>query len=179
VNTFELEIWYDEGKACSFYTVRYSTDNDDNSSETDKFFDKYADPEHPFENEAFQLFSLITKSIGDKYGASDDFFDRTENAAQALPPKPKIRVQEIKILGTNFPLRLFCYRISNEIVILFNGGIKDAGTAQESEDLSMKFYEAQNFVKRIERALRDEMIIVTNDDSRHLQSFDGSDNMIL
>lgn len=177
MNTFTLEIWYDEGSICTFYTVRWVTD-DNATSETDRFFDTYAVPEHPVEENALQLFRLITESIGNRYGATDDFFDRAENKAQALPPKPKGWVEEIKDLGINFPLRLFCYRVTEQIVILFNGGIKDAKSAQNSENLSMKFYEAQTFVKKIEEALQSEMIEIS-DDERYLQNFDGTTDITL
>jgi hypothetical protein len=178
VNTFTLEVWYDEGSICTFYTVRWVTDNDDAISETDKFFDEYAVPSHPLEDEAVQLFRLITQSIGNKYGATNDFFDRSENKAQALPPKPKQWVGEIEELGMNFPLRLFCYRTTEQIVVLFNGGIKNASSAQESDNLSMKFYEAQTFVKRIEKALQSEMVEISGD-GRYLKYFDGTQEIIL
>lgn len=170
-------MWYDEGKVCTFYTVTFTIGNN-KQCETDKFFDKYAVPDNKFEKEAFELFRLITESIGNKYGATDDFFDRSENNAQALPPKPKKWVEEIKELGLRFPLRLYCYRITEQIVILFNGGIKDARTAQESEHLGIKFYEAQTFVKKIEEAIQSEMITITDND-RYLQTFDGSTDIIL
>lgn len=178
MNTFVLEIWYDEGSICTFYTVRWVTDNDDAASETDRFFDTYAVPEHPLEEKAMQLFRLITESIGNRYGATDDFFDRIVNKAQELPPKPKRWVEEIKDLGINFPLRLFCYRVTENIVILFNGGIKESQVTQESTNLSMKFYEAQTFVKKIEEALQSEMIEIS-DDGRYLQNFDGTTDIIL
>lgn len=177
MNTFAVEIWYDEGNICTFYTVKKITDNDNISSETDIFFDMYTIPEHPLEEQALQLLRLITESIGNKYGATDDFFDRAENNAQALPPKPKLRVEEIKDLGINFPLRLFCYRVTEHIVILFNGGIKNTQSAQQS-NLSMKFYEAQTFTRKIEEALRSKMIEVSND-GRYLQNFDKTEEIIL
>jgi len=177
VNRFSLEIWDDEGRICTFYTVRWVTVNDDTSSETDRFFDTYAMPTHPLEERAMQLFRLITESIGNRYGATDDFFDRIVNKAQELPPKPKQWVEEIKDLGINFPLRLFCYRVTENIVILFNGGIKESQATQKSKDLSMKFYEAQTFVKKIEEALRTKMIEIS-DDERHLQNFDGTTDII-
>ena len=177
MNTFALEIWYDEGSICTFYTVRWA-DVDNVPSETDKFFDTYAVPEHPLEDKGLQLFRLISESIGNRYGATNDFFDRVENKAQALPPKPKQWLEEIKDLGINFPLRLFCYRITENIVILFNGGIKDAATAQESKNLSMKFYEAQAFVQKIKEALQSGMIEIS-DNNRYLTSFDGKTEIIL
>lgn len=178
MNIFALEIWYDEGSVCTFYTVRWIVDNDDAASETDKFFDTYALTEHPLKEKALQLFRLITESIGNRYGASNDFFDRIVNLAQELPPKPKPWVEEIKDLGINFPLRLFCYRVTKNIVILFNGGIKESLATQNSKDLSMKFYEAQFFVKKIEEALQSKMIEIS-DDGRYLYNFDGTSEIIL
>lgn len=172
MNTFVLEIWNDEGNRWSFYTVRPDTDGA--ASETDRFFDTYSALQHPLQEKAMQLFRLITESIGNRYGATNDFFDRAENSAQALPPKPKQRVEEIKNLGINFPLRLYCYRITEQIVILFNGGIKDAGSVQECTNLRIKFYEAQTYIKRIEDALQSETIEFSIDD-RHLLSFDGEE----
>lgn len=178
MNTFALEIWYDEGRVCTFYSVKRITVDDDELLEADKFFDKYAIPEHPLEDEALQLFRLITQSIGNKYGAIDDFFDRFENKAQALPPKPKKWIEEIKEVGVNFPLRLYCYRITEQIVIIFNGGVKDGISAQESKNLSMKFYEAQRFVEKIEDAIQSEMIKISND-KMYLQNFDKTTEIIL
>lgn len=153
-------------------------DDDNTSSETDKFFDTYAESGQTYVDEAMQLFELITVSIGDKYGATDDFFDRQGNRAQELPPKPKQTVEEIKLLGINFPLRLFCYRVSPQIVVLFNGGVKESQATQGSPTLSMKLYEADTFVKKIEGALRDGTIQISND-RRHLLNYDDSQNIIL
>lgn len=174
MNTFALQIWYDEGDICTFYTVALINEDDDAVSETDKFFDRYAIPEHPLEDHAMQLFQLIIGSIGNKYGAIDDFFDRLENNAQALPPKPKKWIEEI---GINFPLRLFCYRITEQVVILFNGGVKDAYSAQES-NLRSKFYEAQIFAQKIRDAVQSGMIKIS-DDGRYIQNFDGTTEIIL
>lgn len=178
MNKFTLEIWYDEGILCTFYTVRWVSDDEDATSETDRFFDTYAVAENPLEEKALQLFRLITESIGNRYGATNDFFDRIVNSAQELPPKPKRWVEEIKDLGINFPLRLFCYRVTENIVILFNGGIKESQATQESKNLSMKFYEAQTFVKKIEDAWQSEMIEIS-DDGRYLKNFNGTTDIIL
>jgi len=178
MNTFALEIWYDEGSVCTFYSVRWICDDEDGPYETDRFFDTYAVQEHPLEEKAMQLFRLITESIGNRYGATNDFFDRVENKAQALPPRPKHWLEEIKDLGINFPLRLFCYRVTEQIVILFNGGIKDAESVQECDNLSMKFHEAQIFVNKIEEALQSKMVEITKD-GRYLKSFGETTEIIL
>lgn len=175
MNTFVLELWFDEAKRCNFYTVRLE---DAESSETDRFFEKYENEDNPYNTNAYELFRLITHSIGNVYGAIDDFFDRTEDNAQALPPKPKYRIPEIKEIGINFPLRLYCLRISDSIVVLFNGGIKNQRTNQESDDIRMRFYDAQQFAKQIIQALHDETIIIASD-NRSLKDFQGNTEIIL
>jgi len=175
MNTFVLELWFDEAKRCNFYTVRWE---DAAISETDRFFEKYENEDNPYNSHAYELLRLITHSIGNVYGAINDFFDRTEANAQALPPKPKYRIQEIREIGINFPLRLYCLRISDSIVVLFNGGIKDKPTNQESDDIRMKFYDAQLFAQRIIQALHDETIFIESD-NRTLKDFQGNTEIIL
>lgn len=175
MNTFALEIWFDETSLCSFYTVRKDGFED---NETDLFFKKFEDEDNQYNNSAQELLYLIVNSIGDVYGATDDFFDRIENKAQALPPKPKKWIPEIKELGIHFPLRLLCFRISESIVVLFNGGIKDQRTEQESKDLSINFYEAQEFAKRIVEALRDKTILIS-ENGRILTDFQNNTDIIL
>lgn len=178
MNTFQLLLWDDEGSACTFYTTSWDIDEEDINSETDKFFNQFADPGHSFHDHSNQLARLITASIGEKYGAIDDFFDRSENLAQALPPKPKYHVVEIMDMGLNFPLRLYCYRVSRNIVILFNGGIKDVVTVQDSPSLKAKFSEAQIFVKKIQDALQSGLITISVD-GRYIENKNGSKEIIL
>jgi len=78
VNTFALEIWFDEAELCNFYTVHLENVED---SETDRFFEKYENDDNPYQVSAYELFRLITHAIGNVYGATDDFFDRTKNQA--------------------------------------------------------------------------------------------------
>jgi len=72
VNIFALEIWYDEGHICTFYTMMWSENEDETTSETDIFFVKYAASGNPYEDKALQLFRLITECIGNRYGATND-----------------------------------------------------------------------------------------------------------
>lgn len=175
MNIFELKIWDDEGQYCTFYTVQWE---DSNENETDKFFLQFEDETNEFHYHSNVLLHLILESIGDKYGAIDDFFDRDKNIAQALPPKPKKRISDIEEIGINFPLRLYCYRITESIVVLFNGGIKSAQTDQESSNISLKFYEAQQFAKKINEALKDKTILISND-GRILTNYNGNSEIII
>lgn len=173
VNIFALEIWDDEGAKCTFYTVRY---DDLHINETDLFFDKYdAIPEYTKANQ--ELLSFIWYSIGDDHGAADELFNRDENEVKGLPVQGKAVLDEITYHYPNFPLRLYALKITNNIVILFNGGVKDDETNQKSS-LHLIWREACEFAKRINEALRDGSIIV-DEKNRKLKNYDGSDEIIL
>ncbi len=172
MNTFELKIFDDQGKVCTFYTVRWE---DAALSETDKFFQKFIYDEqlkHPLR----ELASFLEVVIGDEYGARPDFF-RFENNAEALPPSGTYQVEDLYIRFGNFPLRLYCLRISETLVVLFNGGEKTADTAQGGKT-SMAFQEANIFAKRILDALRDKDIFITAD-QRSFRYYDGSDDIMI
>lgn len=171
--SFALEVWDDEAEKASFYTVRWE---DSDISETDKFFDKMNNiPE--MKPHVQELAKLITEVIGNTYGALEAFFNRFENRATALPPKGHIKLTELELDYEGFPLRLYCLALSEELVILFNGGIKNARTPQESTDsISVKLYEANDFAKRIFAALNQGEIVV---DGRQLKSYNGSSEIYL
>jgi hypothetical protein len=174
VNTFALELWDDEGSRCIFYSVRW-TDSVEN--ETNKFFNRFRDKDHPDHESAVILYHLITHNIGERFGAADAFFDRLEDQAQALPPRPK-RVFGIEELTFPFSLRLFCLRLSESVVVLFNGGIKDAEKIQDCDDLRMPFYEAKLLAQRIDDEVQAGMIIV-NDRTGRLTDFQGNEDIQL
>lgn len=172
MNTFALEIFDDQGKVCTFYTVRWE---DAKISETDKFFLKY-ETDSTLQRPLQELAKFISNKIGDEMGALEDFF-RFENAAQALPPSGTHKVEDLYINFGNFPLRLYCLRISETLVVLFNGGKKTSDTAQGGKT-SMSFQEANIFAKRILDALREKDIYITND-QRAFRYYDDSDEIII
>ena len=106
------------------------------------------------------------------------FFTRKENRAAALPP-PKARTSEINLKYPNFPLRLFCYRVSQELVILFNGGAKTSLAVQNSQDLNLYFIQANEFVRRLEDAFQSGMIKIEANDSRLLKDFNGNSEIFI
>ena len=172
MNSFELEIFTDEGRLCTFYTVRWL---DAEYSETDKFLLKFKNL--PELNESLQnLVSFIFKKIANETGALQPFF-RFENRAEALPPSGGYFIDEIFIDYANFPLRLYCLRICDSLVILFNGAAKTSKSAQDGET-SMVFAEANLFAKRITQAIREKTIYIT-DDYREFRNFNHSTEIIL
>ena len=112
-------------------------------AETDAFFTR-------FENDpvlANDLNLLVTwmQEIGQKRGAKSRYF-RFENDASALPPPAKIMAE----LGSSYcQFRLYCIRLSDEIVILANGGLKTSQTVQNSPQLMAHFRFANRMAQQL------------------------------
>lgn len=172
MNIFALEIFDDQGSCCTFYSVRLEEEIE---SETDKFFIKYEN-DIRFTRPIQELAVFILNKIGNDVGALEDFF-RFENTAQALPPSGKYKVGEVSINYGNFPLRLYCLRISDSLVILFNGAEKTAENAQEGKT-SMAFHEANQYAKRILEALQQKEIYITLNE-REFRNYNDSKEIYL
>jgi len=97
------------------------------------------------------------EEIGKYYGAKQKFF-RPEgyiSDTTALPPPGRIMVSH------NIPvrnIRLYCMRLSEHIVILFNGGIKTTEKAQDCRNVSGYFKQANRLVKKIDQLIREHEI---------------------
>lgn len=123
-----------------------------------------------------ELAKFLEVVIGNEHGALEPFF-RFENSAHGLPPSGEYVVDEITINYRDFPLRLYCLRISDSLIVLFNGGEKTGRTAQGGKT-SMAFYEANQFAQRILQALRQKDIYISGG-GRTLKYYDGSDEIFL
>lgn len=173
MNIFELNIWDDERQLCTFYTVQ--NDGEDNN-ETDNFLIKYnAEPE--FEKDLQSLLAFIRFTIGDDHGAIEELFNRHENEVTGLPTQGRINLGELTYHYPDFPLRIYALKITEEIVVLFNGGIKDGPTNQTSS-LNIKWMEACGYARRIIEAIRDGEVIVDNK-NRVLKNHSGESEIIL
>ena len=173
VNIFALEI-FEKYPIVTYYTVKW--DNEE-LSETDKFIQKFLYQQPDFKSDLQEILTLI-EVIGEERGAKDFYFTRHENLATALPPASTLSVRGIEIPFYENKLRLYCVKINENIVVLFNGGIKSSQKVQDSPNLLMKFREAQSFTKRIWQAIQDKDIIV-NQISRELNDAYNTGEIVL
>ena len=122
----------------NFYSIRL---DEDSLSEADKFFQRFR--QDATYHRDLMAISVFLKEMGTRRHAKDRLF-RFEKDAHALPAK-----------WIQNKLRLYCIRLSDEIVILGNGGIKTTRTAQDSEDLSMKFHTINRLARLINTQMRE------------------------
>lgn len=173
MKTFVLEIWEDSFTLVTYYTVRW---DEAAESETEKFFRRFmADSVH---REHFNEIVELLKDLGERKGAKTKYFSRHADEASELPPKLTTEVNGIEINYFDNLLRLFCTRINDNIVVLFNGGVKSSQATQDSPDLVAKFRDAKFFAKKIWAEILDETIIV--DGARHrLANYNNSEGEII
>lgn len=167
MNSFALKIWDDETTHVTFYTIHREGDE---FSETDKFYLKFRD-NPDYKEHLQQLTSLLFNVMGEEHGANKNFFTRYENAATALPPL-KSRISSLELNYAGFPLRLYCYRINDHLVVLFNGDIKTTAAVQDDPRLVLLFNQANHYVRQIDGAFRDKTIMLDTD--RTIVDFQGN-----
>lgn len=173
MNTFVIEKFSDEASKCVFYSVRW---DDQEISETQKFIEKFEGDEYL--NEALgQLAKFIQVVIGEEHGALKDFF-RNEEGALAIPPNYKQSSFYELDFYRDFPLRLYCMRLSDKIVILFNGDRKTSQEAREGQTRKT-FNEANNFARQIDKAINDGMFKISDVNEMELISCDDTDEIII
>lgn len=173
MNSLALEIWDDEGSECTFYTVRV---DDSEENETDKFFAKHEIIEG-LEQATQELLIYVLKTIGEDHGAKDELFNRDENQVKGLPHKGKYKVREFEYYYPEFPLRLYAMKIRENIVVLFNGGIKDGDTNQTSI-CNSQWRNACAYAIKIDRAIVDGMIII-DEKNKKILDYTESEEIVL
>ena len=99
--------------------------------------------------------------IGTLYGAQDHFFKR-EGYAERLPPPTYRFVESDGEL--DFGLRLYCLVLSEEVVILLNGGRKTAQQLQDCPHCFPHFKFANKLSDAVYKARWEENIIIDGRD---------------
>lgn len=75
-------------------------------------------------------------------------------------PEGKIEDHVAALSIDSRKLRLYCLRISDQILIVGNGGVKDSRTYQENEELSGYIIDLQVFDKILAEARKDGSITI-------------------
>ena len=143
-------------KRVTFYSIRLENET---YTEIEKFIIRFLDDEK-YVDELQNLLALL-KIMGNEKGAIPILF-RDESEAQALPPERYHSIKQNLSHFVDTNLRLFCLRISSEIVILFNGGIKESQKTQDSPDLIAKFRFAQRACRAINEKIKDKDLKINN-----------------
>ena len=148
----------------TYYTILFEeNDSFDGYSEFEKFIIAHSGNEEI--KEEFDNILTWIEAIGDRFGAQVKYF-RHERKADALPPKKgRLNKEERKLwIQQEGNLRLYCMRVNESIVFLFNGGIKTSGplTAEDCNVVRDYFRMANKLADKITEAITDKEIILAD-----------------
>lgn len=137
-------------KRVKYYSVLINS-NLESDCEFFKFLEKFEN-EKSISDDLVLLLEWI-EQIGNYYGAQSKFF-RNEaciSDTSALPPPAAVmRTSDIVVKGK---LRLYCFRVSECVVFLYNGGVKTTQRAQECPNVKEHFKLANLISGSIQTAL--------------------------
>ena len=159
MNNFAEIILVQRFKKVSYYSVSIN--------EEDSLFREFVAKHTHTNREKLNHIMAWIKVIGEKFGAKENYFRNESETAdtRALPPKGKDR-EPVYVetddtgIEQNVPnnLRLYCMRISENVVFLFSGDIKTTDKAQDCENVRPHFRIANHLTSLIDKALIDKEI---------------------
>ena len=149
-------VLVEEAKNCTLYTIQFLSEND---TEFEQFFKKFKD-DVEFSPDLMRIVGFLGK-IAD-FGALERYFR----------PEGKMNDRVVALPTVQSKLRLYCLRLSDRILILGNGGVKNTKTYEESKELSGYVLTLQNFDRLIKEGVKDGTIIVSEKKIETDKTFD-------
>lgn len=143
-------------KNCTMYSIQFLSEDE---SEFERFYAKFKD--ESVYNEDFERLLNILGRIAD-FGAFERFFRPEGKMSDGVCALPVLKSR----------LRLYCLRLSDKILILGNGGVKNTRTYDEDDMLKGYVITLQNFDRLIKEGVRDGSISVTENTIETENTFD-------
>ena len=143
----EVELFLiKDGENCTIYTLQFLRDME---SEFEKFIAKFRDDAEYSEDYA-RIAAFVTRIA--RTGALERYF-RNEG---------KMSDSVVAIPVTSSKLRLYCLRLSDKILVLGNGGVKNSRTYQEDDSLRGYVLTLQKFEELLKEGQRDGTVTITS-----------------
>jgi hypothetical protein len=120
-------------------------------------FEKFDEKDFSNHNEELEILYTIIEEMKIR-GAKQHYF-KFEGPANALPRVDKIIWDKNH---DDFGLRLYCVRLTDNIVILLNGGIKTKRDPKFCPNVSKHFKNAVNIARNIDHALQHQLMRLNN-----------------
>ena len=157
MNMSEAElILMNEAKNCTLYTIQFISEDD---SEFQKFYAKFKD-DLELNPDLMRIVGFLGRVTD--MGALERYFR----------PKGKINDRVCALPVVHSKLRLYCLRLSDKILILGNGSVKNTRTYNENDELRGYVLTLQNFDRLIKEGVKDGSIVVTENNIETDKTFD-------
>ena len=141
----ELVLVNDTDK-CTIYTIQFSEETD---TEYERFYSKFIE-DAQLNQDLLRIVQLVDKIANE--GALERFFRPEGKMSDSVVTLPVLRSK----------LRLYCLRLSDQILILSNGGVKNSQTYDEDDSLRGYVLTLQKFEELLKEGQRDGTVTVTS-----------------
>lgn len=141
----ELVLVNDTDK-CTIYTIQFAEEAE---TEYERFYAKFI-KDAQLNRDLLRIVQLMDK-IAEK-GALERFFR----------PEGKMRDSVVALPVLRSKLRLYCLRLSDQILILENGGVKNSRTYQDDDSLRGYVLTLQRFEELLKEGQREGTVRVTS-----------------
>ena len=141
----ELVLVNDTDK-CTIYTIQFSEESE---TEYERFYAKFIE-DAQLNKDLLRIVQILDK-IADE-GALERFFR----------PEGKMRDSVVALPVLRSRLRLYCLRLSDRILVLGNGGVKNSQTYEEDDSMRGYVLTLQKFEELLKAGQRDGTVTVTS-----------------
>ena len=138
-------ILLNEGNRCTLYSIQFTSEDD---SEYERFYSKFIEYVK-LNRDLLRIVQLVDKIAEE--GALERLFR----------PEGKMKDSVVALPVLSSKLRLYCLRLSDGILILGNGGVKQSRTYEEDDSLRGYVLTLQKFEELLKEGQRDGSVIVT------------------
>lgn len=143
-------------RKCTLYSIQFMTENE---AEFERFYNRFKE-DAVFNEDLVRITDLIDRIAN--FGAFERWFR----------PEGKISDRVVALPIIKSKLRLYCLRLSDSILILGNGGVKNTRTYNENDELRGYVVTLQNFDKLIKQGVKDGTITITENTIETENTFD-------
>ncbi len=138
-------ILLEEGNQCTLYSIQFTTED---NSEYERFYNKFIE-DAKLNRDLLRIVQILEK-IADQ-GALERRFR----------PEGKMQDSVVALPVLSSKLRLYCLRLSNGILILGNGGVKNSRTYEEDDSLRGYVLNLQKFEQLLKEGQKNGSVIIT------------------
>ncbi|MCM1093354.1 MAG: hypothetical protein NC421_05290 [Lachnospiraceae bacterium] len=138
-------ILLNEGNQCTLYSIQFATED---NSEYERFYAKFIE-DAKLNRDLLRIVQIVDK-IADG-GAFERLFR----------PEGKMKDSVVALPVLSSKLRLYCLRLSNGILILGNGGVKNSRTYEEDDSLRGYVLDLQKFEDLLKEGQRNGSVVIT------------------
>ena len=143
-------------RKCTIYSIQFLTEDE---AEYERFYNRFKE-DAVFNEDLVRIIDLIDRIAN--FGAFERLFRPEGKMSDRVVAPPVIKSK----------LRLYCLRLSDSILILGNGGVKNTRTYDENDELRGYVVTLQNFDKLIKQGERDGTITITENTIETENTFD-------